>query len=399
MKDNKLKVEVEGGELALKNSHGDIVIIPKDSREEILSYVDEECWDCIDNFVEGLPLLEDYAEDGSLIPVGEESFENGDPVSKYRPTKESNPDTVYNSIPALQLYAVDPNNIVNYKRRSKVTLPDGEDYVTDFGEDDKGTYVSFYKSGGVSKMKKAFGAVPEESYDRKYFTVPSIKPPVKGEFDPGPREDKAILAHKKKYIQSPKYKEKLIKMGYSDPDKVVKERVERLDKVSVFNVEGDKLQSHYYPKDNEIVMDNKQLKKSKLDAASVFAHEAAHTTGARQISDTKGGGNKNSKFMSEREFTELQSRNKLKDSKVKHHTKSSEFKSDIDALRYLMDRDGTYDSTKDTFDEQHIEKLKKDYKGNTMIQRLLEKATDEDLIWLMNNIAKNESKSSNKGMA
>jgi hypothetical protein len=63
-----LKVEVEGGELALKNSFGDIVIIPKKNRLEVEGMIKDKCWGCIDAFVDTLPVMEDYAEDGSLFP-------------------------------------------------------------------------------------------------------------------------------------------------------------------------------------------------------------------------------------------------------------------------------------------------------------------------------------------
>jgi hypothetical protein len=62
------QVEVEGGELALKNSFGDIVIIPKKNRLEVEGMIKDKCWDCVDAFVDTLPVMEDYAEDGSLFP-------------------------------------------------------------------------------------------------------------------------------------------------------------------------------------------------------------------------------------------------------------------------------------------------------------------------------------------
>jgi hypothetical protein len=62
-----LQVEVEGGELALKNSFGDIVIIPKKNRLEVEDMIREKCWACIDAFVNTLPVMEDYAEDGTIV--------------------------------------------------------------------------------------------------------------------------------------------------------------------------------------------------------------------------------------------------------------------------------------------------------------------------------------------
>ena len=65
-------IEVEGKEIAIQNSHGDIAIIPikdVDKVKEMLKNPSE-----VDDFVSKLPKMSEYAEDGSLIP--------GDPVNK-----------------------------------------------------------------------------------------------------------------------------------------------------------------------------------------------------------------------------------------------------------------------------------------------------------------------------
>lgn len=67
-----INVEVEGGELAIKNSFGDIAIIPKRYKLEVETMVEDECWECIDGLVSTLPILTDYAKDGSLIPEDDE---------------------------------------------------------------------------------------------------------------------------------------------------------------------------------------------------------------------------------------------------------------------------------------------------------------------------------------
>ena len=62
------KIEAEGSELILRNEHGDYAIIPKKHRREVSDMVKENCHRCIDNFVETLPVMESYAQDGSLLP-------------------------------------------------------------------------------------------------------------------------------------------------------------------------------------------------------------------------------------------------------------------------------------------------------------------------------------------
>lgn len=65
-------IEVEGGEIAIRNSHGDLAIIPKDKKDWVKQKLSEGCHSCIDSLVETLPVMEDYAQDGSLFPNGEE---------------------------------------------------------------------------------------------------------------------------------------------------------------------------------------------------------------------------------------------------------------------------------------------------------------------------------------
>ncbi len=65
MKQN-INIEAEGNELILKNKAGDYVIIPKKYRLEVQDMIKENCHSCIDKLVETLPVMEDYAQDGSL---------------------------------------------------------------------------------------------------------------------------------------------------------------------------------------------------------------------------------------------------------------------------------------------------------------------------------------------
>jgi len=60
-------IEVEGGEIAIRNSHGDLAIIPKDKRNWVKQKLSEGCHNCIDSLVETLPVMEDYAQDGTIV--------------------------------------------------------------------------------------------------------------------------------------------------------------------------------------------------------------------------------------------------------------------------------------------------------------------------------------------
>jgi len=66
---SKQHIEVEGGELAIRNSHGDIAIIPKADKEKVQKMIDAGCNTCIDRYVNKLPRLQHYAADGTLYPI------------------------------------------------------------------------------------------------------------------------------------------------------------------------------------------------------------------------------------------------------------------------------------------------------------------------------------------
>jgi hypothetical protein len=78
MKQN-INIEAEGNELILKNKAGDYVIIPKKYRLEVQDMIKENCHGCIDKLVETLPVMEDYAQDGSLYPE-EPSINPNNPI-------------------------------------------------------------------------------------------------------------------------------------------------------------------------------------------------------------------------------------------------------------------------------------------------------------------------------
>ena len=65
--DKKINVEAEGGELILANNHGDHVIIPKDKRSEVNEHIKQGCNSCIDSIVDSLPIMDDYADNGTVI--------------------------------------------------------------------------------------------------------------------------------------------------------------------------------------------------------------------------------------------------------------------------------------------------------------------------------------------
>jgi hypothetical protein len=55
-----VKVEAEHNELIIRNSYGDIAIIPADKRNWVKKKLSEGCHSCIDELVKTLPKLENY---------------------------------------------------------------------------------------------------------------------------------------------------------------------------------------------------------------------------------------------------------------------------------------------------------------------------------------------------
>ena len=81
-------IEVEGGEIAIRNSHGDLAIIPKNKRNWVKQKLSEGCHSCIDNLVSTLPVAAEYAQDGSLYS----EYLTQDPPSNKKHPLDPNPD-------------------------------------------------------------------------------------------------------------------------------------------------------------------------------------------------------------------------------------------------------------------------------------------------------------------
>jgi hypothetical protein len=102
--DKGMKIEVEDRELFLVNEAGDKVIIPKDKAAWVKEKLKEGCHGCIDKLVETLPVMEDYADDGSLIPDDKKKI-----TFKYKP---------YTAVQATTYVA--PKVITSLKQKEKI---------------------------------------------------------------------------------------------------------------------------------------------------------------------------------------------------------------------------------------------------------------------------------------
>jgi len=74
----KKYIEAEGGEFILKNSSGDMAIIPAKDKDKIQIMIDDNNNEGIDNYISHLPKYEEYAKNGTVVPnIGNTSDEEG----------------------------------------------------------------------------------------------------------------------------------------------------------------------------------------------------------------------------------------------------------------------------------------------------------------------------------
>jgi len=106
-----IKVEVEGGELAVRNSAGDIAIIPKKYRLEATEMIETGCFKCLDALIASLPSLSSKAQDGGSYPAQEEYI---DDLYNYNLTEQLRRSTTPEEFKQLQDLA-----IVRTKERQK----------------------------------------------------------------------------------------------------------------------------------------------------------------------------------------------------------------------------------------------------------------------------------------
>lgn len=228
-------------------------------------------------------------------------------------------------------------------------------------------------------LSRAYGY--EGSYGNKDY-VPTMK-------DGG--EISKVKAFYNEYLNSPNYKQRLIKQEYLDPDRTIKDRLQMLNSAKVTTGNNG---SNHNRKNNTIEIDNTDLKKWSIDKETLMAHEFSHPAGAEEYSPNY--------FLNlnASDKVAINTRNKLYENRFDykvgsdeyHDAKASEFKADLDALRYNLKKDKIFDTGKQQFNKGYLKMAKEQYKNNGEVQRLLKNVkSDEDLIWLMNNIAMNNS--------
>jgi hypothetical protein len=186
------------------------------------------------------------------------------------------------------------------------------------------------------------------------------------------------------YIDSPLYKRNLENSGYLDVDKVINQRKSNVGKTE-YVYDENRLGTYYQPNTNTVhhapEKDSEIWSKeyeSVLPQDTVLAHEFGHSV----LDDSKSFFGKQTPGYNRYDYEQLQTRNK--DRKISRG--ANENYADQKALQYEAAKLGIYKPGFEEFTKEHLDKLPVHIKD-----RALKNYSEEDLIWLMNNIAQNNN--------
>ncbi len=223
------------------------------------------------------------------------------------------------------------------------------------------------------------------------------------------------------YIKSDSYRDKLEKSNYKDVDSEIERRYNNLKYTNVkhINKPGDFLKkfkknnlfkgSEFVKPENldkygEIILDYKQhssdpsIKDYPIE--DILSHEYSHA-----LMNSKAGGYKpqyrkdsvtdfiSSDLLNESDAKDIATRIIDTDDSDMHDLSTNEKKADLDAFKFILNRDGVYDARKEIFTKKHL----KESEDSFIKKRLLKNFSEKDLIYLMNKIA-NINKSHNQNI-
>lgn len=207
------------------------------------------------------------------------------------------------------------------------------------------------------------------------------------------------------YIKSPKYKERLTKGGYNDVDAEIKRRYNSVNDTNkiitqsgpsgfIDQLKGMIFDEPYNPyggsnadMKNTIYYDPEQAKKIGATKDETVAHEFSHK-------ETMGDDKKI--YLNDRDIKELTGRLNPTAKKQIHDARADENKGDMNAVRYWLHNNGVDVYNRDITPEE-LKKAKAS--GKFTSNRLFKNYSDADLLWLLNNVAKNESSLKNMDVA
>jgi hypothetical protein len=191
------------------------------------------------------------------------------------------------------------------------------------------------------------------------------------------------------YLNSPVYKKRIEGMGWENTEQVIKDRLNNLNTMTIQRGDYGDYGSSYKYRTNKAYVDNGEIKNRNSDKSTIAAHEISHGIGSMEIRGNSKIPNLN---LNDNERLNINKRNNASDP---HDSMPSELKAEIDALRYKLFEDKIYDTKTQEFNKYFLNKAKSKYKSNKDIKRVFDNVKDDDLIWLMNNIASTEDMDNN----
>jgi hypothetical protein len=269
-------------------------------------------------------------------------------------------------------------------------------------------------SGGLDFLSKYIAANKDPLKNPSFSNEELSK-----EYNP----DEAVRNWYVDYISSPKYKERLIKAGYTNPNQVISDRRKRILGTKIEAQTEKKVGSAQNSDKNKVLMDNEQVGDLKTSRDDVLAHELSHVNNSsinvRLDSDYKPVESPSNTSLNETEEKYIGEKNKkvgfgltsvAEDnskkynktmshilSEVDHDYSPYENKSDLDAFRYMLKKEGLYDAGEQDFTPELLKKAKnnKNIKKSFNTQRLFKYFSDDDVVDLMNKIATTKTAKSN----
>lgn len=238
--------------------------------------------------------------------------------------------------------------------------------------------------------------------------------------------DKEVLDWTRSYVGSDAYKKRLGNF-FKYPDVTQRERKNVVNTVKFNTPTPDTRALSYYKHGNDITigplgvldvtLNSPKGANKNLIRQEIVSHELGHATN----SNTEVSGSYlnplEEKFILDRNKAitparrnEIYQKTKEDTNKFigdaftapEHDLKPGESKSDIDALRFLLNKKGIYDARKGDINQQLLDKAKKDKDvgGSTIFKRLQTNFDDQSIIDIMNKVAKVETYlNSNEGLA
>ena len=390
------------------------------------------------------------AKYGLVIPKAQEGLVI--PKSKYKPTKSSDPNATYLSIPNKESFYNNEEDLDifwdKYKKRQ-----DLNGYLSDYGKDSKGEYISLYKKDG-NILTNLF-STPNEYYDRVYksdldalknkrfntsfdiaykkkdyttlknMTIPNNT--IKELKQPSYEEQRQWYMN---YIKSPLYKETLLneyRQSGKDVKEVDSEILNRYNRVK--NVPIEEVQIHpkgygyirgitYFSENNPNEINNQtgktdniynqrnpegwgkyQIGHIHLDPSAKFldtyiaGHELIHksTEGNKYL--TNSARNKLLSSVNKDNFGDGYTDKELNKS-YSYYDNPTEVHARLSELKYMMNQYGIYNPTKEKMTKEHLIKamknpyIRKSIDFNIILDMLQNKG---DIIDLMNTIAQNKT--------